>query len=250
MYILLFFLGHWYLSLFLQSFYHHRYAAHQMFTMSKGWEKFFNISSFILQGSSYLSPRVYGIMHRWHHAYADTEKDPHSPKYDDNLFKMMWKTKKKYNYIWDCEDEIDEKWMKNVPARGAFEPIAEHKYFRLLWVFVYAAFYYFFIPEGMWYLWFLVPIHAVMGPFHGAIINWFAHKVGYRNYDVKDTSTNLWPVDLIMWGEGLHNNHHKYGASPSFAQKWYEFDPMIIPIRVLALLGIIKMAKDAKTRAY
>jgi stearoyl-CoA desaturase (delta-9 desaturase) len=48
-----------------------------MFTMSKAWEKFFYILSWIFQGSSYLSPRAYGIMHRMHHAYADTEKDPH-----------------------------------------------------------------------------------------------------------------------------------------------------------------------------
>ena len=39
--ILIFFLAHWYLSLFAQTFFLHRYAAHQMFTMSKFWEKVF-----------------------------------------------------------------------------------------------------------------------------------------------------------------------------------------------------------------
>ena len=35
------FVGHWYLSLFCQTFFLHRYSAHKMFTMNKFWEKFF-----------------------------------------------------------------------------------------------------------------------------------------------------------------------------------------------------------------
>ena len=88
--ILLFLVIHWYLSLFMQTFLQHRYAAHGAFSMSKFWECFFYLVAYITQGSSYVSPRAYGIMHRMHHAYTDTDKDPHSPKYDSNLFKMMW----------------------------------------------------------------------------------------------------------------------------------------------------------------
>src|SRR5690606_1699494 len=99
MIIFIFFAAHWYLSLFTQTFFHHRYAAHRMFTMSKTWEKIFYFLSFVFQGASYLSPYAYGAMHRLHHAYADTENDPHSPKYDETLMKMMWKTKTVYNDI-------------------------------------------------------------------------------------------------------------------------------------------------------
>ena len=91
--ILLFFVAHWYLSLFSQTFLHHRYASHAAFTMSKFWERVFYLFAYITQGSSYLSPRVYAIMHRMHHAYTDTDKDPHSPKYDKNLFIMMWRAR-------------------------------------------------------------------------------------------------------------------------------------------------------------
>ena len=72
MIILIFFACHWYLSLFFQTFFHHRYSAHQMFTMSPKTEKIFIFLSWIFQGSSYLSPYSYGILHRLHHAYADT----------------------------------------------------------------------------------------------------------------------------------------------------------------------------------
>jgi stearoyl-CoA desaturase (delta-9 desaturase) len=42
--------------------------------MSKFWERFFYLFAYITQGSSYLSPRAYAILHRMHHAYTDTEK--------------------------------------------------------------------------------------------------------------------------------------------------------------------------------
>src|SRR5688500_5776147 len=70
---------HWYSSLFFQSVFHHRYAAHAMFTMTKGWEKAFYIGCYLTQGSSYISAYAYGIMHRLHHAHTDTIEDPHSP---------------------------------------------------------------------------------------------------------------------------------------------------------------------------
>ena len=82
-----------------------------MFTMSKGWEKFFFVLSWISQGSSYLSAHAYGILHRMHHEYADTEKDPHSPKYDATLMKMMWRTKEVYMDIMNDESGVDERFQ-------------------------------------------------------------------------------------------------------------------------------------------
>ena len=115
MVIILFFLAHWYLSLFCQTFFQHRYAAHQAFTMSKGWERFFYILTFVTQGSSFISPRAYAIMHRLHHAHTDTELDPHSPSYDSNLFTMMWRTKNVYQAILHGKYAVEERFMKNLP---------------------------------------------------------------------------------------------------------------------------------------
>jgi stearoyl-CoA desaturase (delta-9 desaturase) len=114
-FIIVFFVAHWYLSLFAQSFFHHRYAAHKAFTMSRFWEKFFFIFSYITQGSSYMSPRVYGIMHRIHHAYTDTEDDPHSPSYDKNIVAMMWRTSITYVNIMYGRMPVEERFTKNVP---------------------------------------------------------------------------------------------------------------------------------------
>ena len=86
MILLIFFVVLWYTSLFCQTFFQHRYAAHGAFKMTKNWEKVFFVFTYICQGSSYMSPRAYAIMHRMHHAYTDTEMDPHSPSFSKNIF--------------------------------------------------------------------------------------------------------------------------------------------------------------------
>src|SRR5665647_558829 len=90
--IIIFFLCHWFFSLFFHSFFLHRYASHQMYTTSKGWEKTFYLMTWFVQGSSYLVPRAYAVMHRMHHTYSDTEKDPHSPYFFKDIWHMMWHT--------------------------------------------------------------------------------------------------------------------------------------------------------------
>src|SRR5687768_6536158 len=79
MVILAFILGHWFLAAFVQVFFLHRYSSHQQFLLSPGWERFFHLLTWVGMGSSYLPPRAYAIIHRAHHAYSDTPKDPHSP---------------------------------------------------------------------------------------------------------------------------------------------------------------------------
>src|SRR6266508_3627175 len=95
--ILVFFFSHWFLAVFFQTFFLHRYGAHRMFTMAPGWERFFYFCTYIFQGSSFLVPRAYAILHREHHAFSDTERDPHSPHAQPNFFRMMLQTKHRYD---------------------------------------------------------------------------------------------------------------------------------------------------------
>jgi stearoyl-CoA desaturase (delta-9 desaturase) len=139
--ILIFFVAHWYLSLFFQTFFLHRYAAHKAFTMSPFAEKVVYILTWIFQGSNYLSPYGYGVMHRMHHAYADTENDPHSPTYDETIFKMMWKTKTIYSDISNKRVVVEKRFTDGVPDWVAFDKFARSWPSRLFWGALYVAFY-------------------------------------------------------------------------------------------------------------
>jgi len=239
--ILVFFALHWYGALFFQTFFLHRYAAHRAFTMSPTWEKIFFVLTFIFQGSNYLSAYAYGVMHRMHHAYADTEDDPHSPIYSKGIMDMMWKTYKFYHAIRERKMAVDPKFTVNMPDWRSFDDFASSRWVRIGWGTLYTLFYIAFAPSWVWFL--LLPVHFLMSPVHGAIINWFAHKIGYITFKVKDTSRNLMPVDILMMGEGFHNNHHTYGNRANFAFKWYEIDPTYQVIKLLNLVGIIHLPR-------
>ena len=244
--IFIFMLVLWYGGLFFQTFFLHRYAAHQTYEMNPFTEKITFFLTWLFQGSNYLSAYGYGVMHRMHHAYADTENDPHSPKYDANPFAMMWRTKNTYQDINQNRIEIAPQFTDNVPQWEWFDKFASSKISRLTWGVLYTAFFYEFATA--WWQWLFLPMAFLMAPIHGMIINWYAHVYGYVNFKVNDTSKNLLPFDFLMMGEGYHNNHHKYGTRANFGGvRWHEIDPTYVIMKVLNFVKIIKI-KDSGIR--
>jgi stearoyl-CoA desaturase (delta-9 desaturase) len=233
----------WYGGLFFQTFFLHRYAAHQTYEMSPFTEKIVFFLTWVFQGANYLSAYGYGVMHRMHHAYADTEQDPHSPKYDSNPFAMMWRTKNTYQDINQKRVEVAPQFTQNVPQWEWFDKMASSKVSRIIWGLLYTLFFYKFATE--WWMWLFLPVAFFMAPIHGLIINWYAHVYGYVNFKVSDTSKNLLPFDFLMMGEGYHNNHHKYGTRANFGGvRWHEIDPTYLIMLVLNTVRIIKI-KDS-----
>jgi stearoyl-CoA desaturase (Delta-9 desaturase) len=214
-----------------------------MFTMNPFWEKFFFALTWISQGSSYLSPRAYAILHRMHHAYSDTEHDPHSPHHTENLFTMMWKTKETYNDFVYGRVKPDPRFDRNYPIWPKLERIADNWMSRVAWgslyVLIYIAAYIFL--DMHWAFFFLLPIHFLMGPVHGAIVNWSGHKYGYSNFDNHDKSKNSLIFDFFMLGELFQNNHHKLPNRVNFGAKWFEFDPVYPIIKALHWARIIRL---------
>lgn len=239
--VLLFLVLHWYLSLFGQTFFLHRYAAHKMFTMSKGWERFFYIFAWVMQGSSYLNARAYAILHRMHHAYSDTEKDPHTPHFFKEVFSMMMHTKRVYSDVLNNRIQVDPRFDRNFPEYPMIDRIADSWASRLSFAALYIAFYIVFATH--WWMFLLLPIHFLIGPIQGAVVNWAGHKYGYRNFESDDHSKNTLFVDFLLMGELFQNNHHHAGSKPNFAAKWYEFDPAWPIIRTLDKLRVIRLTR-------
>ena len=129
---LIFFVSHWYClfsdvftSICLSCGLHHGSDNRKIFCLT--W---------IFQGSNYLSPYGYGVMHRMHHAFADTENDPHSPKYDETIFNMMWKTKTIYSKIASGKEIPEKRFTNGVPRWDFFDRFARSWPSRLSWGFL------------------------------------------------------------------------------------------------------------------
>jgi stearoyl-CoA desaturase (delta-9 desaturase) len=246
--ILTFFVAHWLGSVFFQTFFLHRYASHRMFTMSKGWERFFHLSAWLVMGPSYLVPRAYAILHRMHHAYSDTPKDPHSPRNHGDVFSMMWATKNIYHSIVVREVEPEAKFEGGYPEWPWLEKFSQRWPVIIAFGSLYFFYYVAFAPSYWWFL--LLPIHWLMGPIHGAIVNWFGHRAGYRNFESDDDSRNTLAIDFLTLGELFQNNHHKFGQSPKFAVRRWEFDPTWPVIRLLSWVGIIDLGERPQLGRY
>lgn len=245
--VLVFFAAHWALSVFFQTFFLHRYAAHRMFTMSRGWERFFYVCTWLTQGSSFLVPRAYAIMHREHHAYSDTERDPHSPHYAKGPLDMMWKTKKRYHALVERRVQPEPRFDGGSPEWPWLDRFGDRFPVRFGFGALYTLVYIAYAPHWAFFL--LLPFHYLMGPVHGAIVNYCGHKYGYRNFATPDRSRNTLPFDFVTLGELFQNNHHRYAMAPNFAARRFELDPTWFVIRLFAALGIVRLpAKVQKMR--
>jgi stearoyl-CoA desaturase (delta-9 desaturase) len=246
--ILLFFFCHWFFSLFFHSFFLHRFASHQMYTTSKRWEKTFYFLTWFFQGSSFLVPRAYAVMHRMHHTYSDTEKDPHSPHFFKDIYHMMLHTAEIFSAFVTGKNLPDPQFTKEyIPVWDKLDKIGHHNLTRILFGVFYVAFYFVFAPNYWWFL--LLPVHFLMGPIQGAIVNWFGHKFGYSNFDNGDHSKNTTPFGIVLMGELFQNNHHFDKLDPNFAKKWYELDFTYIIMKGLHAIHIIRLKPILITQA-
>lgn len=259
----------WYGSLFFQSAFHHRYAAHRQYNMSPIMEKNFYFATWIFQGSSYLSPVAYAVMHRLHHAGTDTELDPHSPSFQKTLWEMMWRTRTIYNEIFHYRtflgEAIEAKYFRQLPIWTWFDYVANHNLSRLFWIVFYACLYYWLGLYANTYGWEWIVIGLLwlmtigIAPIHGAIINWWGHIYGYHTHDLKDTSSNIsvgkthrahWyqipfamVMNFLMMGEDSHNNHHGDQNAINFAVNWWEYDIVYTMLLVLNASKLIQIKK-------
>ena len=237
MIILFFFIFHWYISLFFQTFFLHRYASHKMFKMSKFTEKIFFLLTFISQGTSFLNPAGYALMHKNHHKYSDTKSDPHSPQSFRSIIEFNLKTFKEYRF-YIKQVYLNKTESTDLPRWEFIEKLGESWIIRMIFAFIYISIYVLYSPSYWYFL--LLPIHFLMGPIHGFIVNWYGHKVGYRNFNLPDNSRNTLFIDILMLGELYQNNHHKHPNNPDFSTKWFEIDFGYLTLNFLKKLKIIK----------
>ena len=238
LWIILVIVFHWYASLFFQTIFLHRYASHNMFKLSPFMERVFYFLTFLTQGSSFLDPRAYAVLHKLHHKHSDNDLDPHSPVQNSNVIIMMWRTFRTFQEIgqnpeqygdikvgvkpWPFLDRISALWVTRI-ILGA------------LWVGIYSLF------VEYWWQYLFVPIHWMMGPIHGTIVNWCGHKYGYQNFENDDNSKNTLLIDFLMMGELYQNNHHKFPNRPKFATRKIELDFGYLSLKILSWFRLIRM---------
>ena len=195
-------------SIFGLSMTMHRYYTHKSFEMHFILHWLFTFIS-ILTGRG--SPLGWVYIHRLHHAFSDTEKDPHGPK--TMGFKLFG------------FKPIEEQTKPNLfIVKDLMNPnqMFINKYYLLIiltWLGILSI-----INVELIYFTWILPVCLIQLSQNS--FNHFAHLYGYRNFETKDNSTNnfwLWPFIL---GDAWHNNHHANAEKTTTQIKKYEFDPV------------------------
>jgi stearoyl-CoA desaturase (delta-9 desaturase) len=216
--------------------YLHRDQAHRSLDLHPALRHFFRFWIWMTSG---MLTREWVAVHRKHHAFCETENDPHSPQIF-GLKKVLLEGAELYREETGNEETLrkygrgcPDDWMeRNVYTRFPYGGIVLLIVLDLLL---------FGVPGII-----LIATSLVSMPlFAAGVINGVGHHSGYRNFECDDAATNIVPWGLLLGGEELHNNHHAFPTSAKFSVRPWEFDIGWMYITVFRALGLAKVKKVA-----
>lgn len=226
---------------------YHRYFAHRTFKTGRVFQA---VLALLGCASAQLGPLWWAAHHRHHHAWSDTERDPHSPRQKGFLWSHMgW-------FLHPSNKPTD------LAAVRDFASVPELRVMDDLPLFAPAA-----LALGMVLLGAALervgvatsPAQMLMWGFfvstvllyHGTFfINSLAHVMGGRRYQTRDDSRNNALLAVITLGEGWHNNHHRYPSVCRQGFYWWELDVTYLVLLGLARLGLVWDLRPVPASAY
>lgn len=212
----------------------HRCQAHRSLELHPMVSHFFRFWLWLTTG---MVTKTWAAIHRKHHAKVEQEDDPHSPQ-TRGLKKVLFEGAELYRAEAKNQETIakygegtPDDWIeRNLYSRYSTMGVSlmlliNLCLFGLIGVTVWAL-------QMAW-----IPFFAA------GVVNGIGHYWGYRNFESKDASRNVFPFGIFIGGEELHNNHHAYGTSAKFSAKWWEIDLGWLVIRTLQFFGLAKPKK-------
>lgn len=217
---------------------YHRYFSHRSFKTSRAVQ-----FAFALVGTTALQkgPLWWAALHRHHHRYADTEKDIHPPTVKGFWWAHLgWILSPQYeatrwHEIRDFARYPELRWLNRHHLLPAVLVAS------LLFVFGWAVDRWW--PELGTSGWQLL----IWGFFVSTVLLWhvtfsvnsLAHVFGRRRFATRDTSRNSFLLALITFGEGWHNNHHRFPGSERQGFFWWEVDFTHYGLKFMEWLGLV-----------
>lgn len=181
--LLYFYMFYWIVSFLGFTIGFHRVVSHKSINLHPVLEAFVLYVGVV---ASALSPLGWAGMHRMHHAYADTPKDPHSPKY------MKW-----YQILFSSYrvKTIPRKFVRDLYKNPRV--MFFHKYrFYVIGVTYWLA----VLINPMYLLWLLLLLPT-------SFI--FFGLINVTGHDSNGNPVNRWWINLFAPFEGNHTKHHE-----------------------------------------
>lgn len=227
-------LGLYAVRMFAITGFYHRYFSHRTFSTSRPGQF---VLALLGSSAAQRGPLWWSAHHRKHHRHSDTEQDVHSPHQHGFWWAHMGWITAPSNFPTDFDQ---------VPDLAKYPELKFLDRFDIL-VPLLLAVTLFLIGGWQWLIWGFFISTVVL--FHATcFINSLAHLWGKRRYDTEDESRNNWLLAIITFGEGWHNNHHKYPGSARQGFFWWEFDFTYYGLKVLQWLRVIRDLRPVPAR--
>jgi len=215
---------------------YHRLLAHRSFSCPKAVEYFFVLGGYLSFESS---PIWWVCLHRAHHRFVDTPKDPHSPRFGNARAYAGWIFGRHYppfiNPRIQAPDLVDDPLYKLLEKNNNWH--ASHLTNSAIG-FGFRAILFLLFGWQIALASLLAGLIVQQVPF---LVNVVCHKpaLGYRNYSTADDSVNVWWLALVTLGDNWHNNHHTFPGCARSGLKWYEIDFSWLTIKALAACKLV-----------
>jgi len=236
--------------------------AIRMFAITGGYHRYFSHRTFRTSRAMQFVLAVLGNMaaqrgalwwashHRRHHRCADTPDDVHSPLQHGFLWShVLWLTTPR-NFATEMDRVRD--WARYPELRFL------NRFSMLVPVLTAGGLY--GLGEALravaptWgtdgvqmVIWGFVISTVVL--YHATFtINSLDHMVGRRRYETADGSRNNWVLALLTFGEGWHNNHHRYPGSARQGFYWWELDLTYYILVALSWVGLVRDLRPVSAR--
>src|SRR5690606_3876840 len=207
---------------------YHRLLTHRGFKTPRWFERFLSIcGSFAIQSG----PLTWVTTHRLHHAFTETDKDPHSPLHGTYWSHMGWifrGTAQNHSFA------VKKRYSPDL-VKDPFQVWFDKNY----WITSVIAGVILFAIGGFSMVLWAIFLRVVIGWHSTWLVNSATHLWGKRRFETRDTSRNNGLIAAITWGEGWHNNHHAHPRSARHGLAWYEFDINWVMIRILEKAGLL-----------
>ncbi|MCA1630674.1 MAG: fatty acid desaturase [Acidobacteria bacterium] len=185
------------------------------------------------------SPAHWVVTHRIHHAHADAEGDPHTPRDGGWWAHVGW-------ILVGTAQQHDratlERYAPDLMKDGFYRRLLSWWFLPLVATGVVLG----VVGGAGWVMW-GVFLRVTLGLHATWLVNSATHMWGTQRFATRDDSRNNWWVALLTFGEGWHNNHHAHPRSARHGLRWYEVDVNWWGIRALELLGVARSVKLART---
>lgn len=177
-------------------------------------------------------PIAWVTTHRIHHAFTDTDQDPHSPRNGTYWSHIGWI----FRGTAQMQPESAIRRYSPDLMRDKYLVFID-KYYYLTTIFAAAA----ILAIGGWTMvvW-AIFFRTVIGWHFTWLVNSATHLWGGRRFETRDDSRNNRLIAAVTFGEGWHNNHHAYPRSARHGLAWHELDPNWFQIRLMEKLGLVR----------